>query len=225
MASISGDFSTNLVAHWEFENNGEDSTANNKDLTLANSPSYVTGKIGSNAISFNGTNQYASIGSFAYSNPFTINLWVNERARVDGLGNPATANVIIYSSVDYCEVVSDNGNVTFAGAGNAWVDTGIDLTLQTWTMLTFVNTTSGLDVYANGTKVYDGADYLDPLTGTFYLGTWKNQAGWAEIYLDAVSVWSSTLSGTDISTLYNSGTGIPYSAASTSWTPKISFFM
>ncbi len=213
MATISGDFSTNLVAHWEFEDNVLDSTAADKDLTAANSPSYITGKIGSKAISFNGTNQYVYRGSFNYSRPFTINLWVRETTQTGDGSNPGLDNLVFYSSVDYCEASLSGGSLYFAGVGNAWVDTGIDVSLNTWTMLTFVAQSSGgMDVYKNGTKVYDGADNLDPLTGTIYFATWKNVSGWAAIDLDAISVWSSALSSTDVTTLYNSGSGIPYAA-------------
>jgi hypothetical protein len=81
---------------------------------------------------------------------------------------------------------------------------------NTWTHLVFVGTSTGTTLYANGTAVssltnsiplprkYFGADYVTSTGNTldYMLGT-----------VDEVVIFNRALSGTEISTLYDAGTG------------------
>jgi len=72
------DISTGLVGWWKFdEGSGSsafDSSGNGNAGTLVGSPGYGAGKIGQDALSFNGSSQYVSVGNVG--NIQTISYWV-----------------------------------------------------------------------------------------------------------------------------------------------------
>jgi hypothetical protein len=82
-ATISGDFGTNLSAHWTFDTDGTDSTANNNDLTNNASVSFTcTGARNGCASFVSGTNEYLSITDALQTGldldgDFTISFWID----------------------------------------------------------------------------------------------------------------------------------------------------
>src|SRR3990167_9554249 len=66
-----------LVGYWAFdEGSGTtagDSSGNGNNGTLVNGPTWTTGKVGSGALDFDGTNDYVA-GS---SNSFAVSIWMN----------------------------------------------------------------------------------------------------------------------------------------------------
>ncbi len=72
------DMSGNL-ALWHFNNNGQDSSGNNRNGTLAGNAQYVTtSKFGSHSASFDGAGDYVSLGNNALGNlgNFTLSAWI-----------------------------------------------------------------------------------------------------------------------------------------------------
>ena len=74
------DITTGLAGHWKFDEtsgtSASDSSGNNNTGTLTNSPTWTTGKINS-ALSFDGVNDYADIGTMNVSGSgITIAAWV-----------------------------------------------------------------------------------------------------------------------------------------------------
>ena len=60
--------------------------------------------------------------------------------------------------------------------------------------------------------------FVDATSGGFGLGAFRSNSSssayWSGL-IDEVGVWKSTLSGSDISSLYNGGTGIQYPFSAT----------
>jgi hypothetical protein len=83
------DFTTNLVASWQFENDFLDYTANNHDATKTGTVNFATGKVG-NAADFIGVFDLLTVADsddFSFTDgitdlPFSISFWVN----IDVLG-------------------------------------------------------------------------------------------------------------------------------------------
>jgi hypothetical protein len=82
--SIAGNASADLVAHWKLDegsgNTVYDSSTSGNDGTLQGNPAWVTGKIGSGAISFDNTDDIVIVGdnpSLDIEDALTISLWVN----------------------------------------------------------------------------------------------------------------------------------------------------
>lgn len=96
MAAIpaSGDITTGLVGWWKFDE-GSGSTAADSSVTgltgnLVNSPSWVTGKIGPYALSFNGSTNYVRMtstpSSFDFANTtFTVSAWFKSSSAATGI--------------------------------------------------------------------------------------------------------------------------------------------
>ena len=82
--SIAGNASADLVAHWKLDegsgNTVYDSSTSGNDGTLLGNPAWVTGRIGSGALSFDNTDDIVIVGddpSLDIEGALTISLWVN----------------------------------------------------------------------------------------------------------------------------------------------------
>ncbi len=215
----------NLVAYWSFDGgSGTDLTPHGYNATGSSNvnygPSY--GKI--NGGSSFGGNSYISVPSgiysnFSGSNNFTINLWANisntnGASIYNGTQNPGAGN---------CYQIGMG-----VGSGNAYgfrkqcgsseigiTSTAPTMSVGTWYMVTWTYDGSNQRIYINGSQA------ASPVADAF-LQTASAQAqfgvefangtsyGWYNGSLDEISIWSVALNQTQITTLYNSGTGLQY---------------
>ena len=166
---------------------------------------YATGKIG-RGWKFNGSNAYLTNNAGSLPVPWTLSLWINRQ-------NAAAVSAGLMSDgANSLKLEQYNGTrqvgLTVFGVGDYTF--GYATPLNTWTHLVIVGTSTGTTLYANGTQVgsltnsiplprkYFGADYVTS-TGNildYMLGT-----------VDEVIIFNRALSTTEISTLYNAGTG------------------
>jgi len=190
-------------------------------LTNNNTVTTTTGKQGTTA-SLNGTNQSLTLASFSVSNPLSIGFWIKEITRVD-TPDPADANMLFFSDVQFAEASLDNGELKHADKnGSAWRATGVSITVDTWTHIIYASDTNAIEIFKNGVSVYtaSGANLgFANFANGFTLGAWENppSKGWADIDLNQVVVWSKKLNSTNASDLYNGGTGIPFEASASSF--------
>ena len=73
-----GDIDYNLVGHWMFENNVNDSSDHGNDGLISGDPEFVTGMVGINALAFDGDMDYITIAEspdFSMTS-FTLAAWV-----------------------------------------------------------------------------------------------------------------------------------------------------
>lgn len=90
---ISSDITTGLVGYWNFDEGSgttaADSSGNNNTGTLVNGPTWVAGKIGSGALSFDGASGYLNVANSTglTLDEFTVSAWVKT-------SNLATAYII-----------------------------------------------------------------------------------------------------------------------------------
>jgi hypothetical protein len=74
-----------LIAHYEFENNANDSSGNVNHGTEIGGITYADGLLGQ-AASFNGADSYIEVpdsSSLEFTNTITVNAWVNVSADTD----------------------------------------------------------------------------------------------------------------------------------------------
>jgi hypothetical protein len=206
-------FLTNLAAYYKLDEasgNAVDNVSGNNG-TVAGATYYVTGKIGT-AYQFAGTGGITlpnnSITTFGTSD-FSINMWVYLTS-VDGtngalIGGQSNAFALVIQGADKSLRVQ---KVNVAAGGQS----STPLTLNTWQMITVTSngTTGSVNYYINGVSAgsstfsqsYTGAsNYIGTSTGTVTSPTGK---------IDEVGYWKKVLSSTDITTLYNSGSGKTY---------------
>ena len=119
-----------LVGHWTFDDGSGttavDSSGNGYNATLVNGVSWVTGKVG-DAISANGTNQYASIPAINLSgtSAVTVAMWVNRTYSTVGSHtlfenstnfNSSTTGFGVYPDDNTCNgiMIGVHGNVGYS---------------------------------------------------------------------------------------------------------------
>lgn len=165
---------------------------------------YANGKVG-RGWKFNGSNTYLTNNASSLAVPWTLSLWVNRQNAPSlsaGLLSDGTRSI----KLEQYNATRQVGMTVF-GVGD--YNFGYATPLNTWTHLVLVGTSTGTSLYANGTLVgsltnsmplprsYFGADFL---TGTGVLDYMSGT-------VDEVIIFNRALTTTEISTLYNGGTG------------------
>lgn len=221
---------TDLRAYIDFSANSNDLTGNGYNGSDVNSPAYTGGVL--NLVG--SSNQYVLFpnGLIPWgTNALTINYWFKfDTAQTD----KAT-----------CLMVARTGkgvNLYRGGTGGGdWVQSkpnvadisyvvGAD---TNWHMFTYVFRSSGtgMEMYIDGSSVNTGtntANLVDPDGDTIPLGAYKSggtiQAGWYPTgKAKHLGIWTKSLTTTDITNLYNSGTPLPYEATGVVSSPTITY--
>lgn len=225
----------NPVAHWTCDEEGGvryDSTANDYDLTDTNTVLYTTGLRG-NACDFEATNsEYLSISNTPLvptgSSSRSITGWIN----LESLNTAYGYNVVLDYGTDS---VNQEFNLLHSTQGTGattddrfFMDkysSGVQgdlqaLSLATWyfTAITYNGTT--IRWYLNGTQVGStSAGTINTASGDVSIGrrgAGAQNVGFFDGLIDEVSVFSTALSSSDITQLYNGGAPLAYSATPTS---------
>jgi hypothetical protein len=238
MATVSGDLSTGLVAYWKLDeaSGTREDIHSTYDLT-ANGTGGVgsaTGKIGDYAADFEaGDSDYLSrtdaLG-IASTDQFSISMWVKMESTGTTQQTPFSFNVNngttdqqIYADIG---VAGSNVIRLIDAPGNAasYTWSGIDTTNWHHLVFTYKPSTSsnGLKIYIDGTNVASatsGGTVNAVTASTFTLGASVFGGGYPPFgryfdgLIDEVGVWNTELTSGNVTTLYNSGDGIPYASA------------
>lgn len=238
--------STNLVSCWELqETSGArvDSHGTN-DLTDNNTVGYGVGHILTNAADFEQTNsEYLSIADASQTgldgmSDLSFSFWFKLESTSDygtyvsKWGNStATYSFLVRQAIGDLDTMAVYvGDGTNVGGGNI---TGLALSLATWyhAVVTFDSSTGDIKLYINNVLKGTIASSVTGIANTspdFMLGVADNggtPAWFLDGMLEQVCIWSKVLTSTEITDLYNSGSGIPYDAnGGVAFTPKIMIF-
>ncbi len=223
------DLNEGLIAYYDFEEtsgNLLDVTGNGHDGTNNGATRGVSGKV-NNCYSFNGSNNYISLGSAnaivgGLSN-ITVSLWINPN-QIDYRGliftssngiNPNDDSVVIQfwevnNSIDvsfHKDGGGDIGNVSHSSD---------QLVQGTWYYLSAVLDEDSVKFYINGIKVESNArtyqDGLNTTTNTLVFGRLGSYSTYYfEGLMDEAGIWNRALSTEEVLRLYNSGQGLSYS--------------
>lgn len=201
---------TNLVSYYKLDTSSADSVGSNNGTDTAITYSYANGKIQGGA-GFNGTSSNINIGSSAtlQNSTFTYAAWINPTSLSSG--NP---NIISGpGGFPALRIKTDGGvkrlnllkqGVTDLCEGTSAINTGT----YTHIALTYNNSTGAYVFYINGSVDKSGTISTQTWTfGTTYLGNASGE--YWNGSMDEVGIWSSVLSASDITALYNSGNGLP----------------
>lgn len=198
-----------LLARYDFSNNVLDQSGNNRN-GLANTALFTKDRFGNSnsALSFNGVNQYVTLGNWFNYQEFTISFWVNAGAT---------------QTNDYAELIDNNhtqfrswfaqqdntsNNLYYFGAyGSPRGDVFFNLT-STWNHLTFVKGAGLVKVFLNGklvnTATHGGTITYDG-TQNLILGAWYASGGFARFWkgsMDDLKLYNRALSDTEITTIF-----------------------
>jgi preprotein translocase subunit Sec61beta len=211
---------TGLVSYWEFEEASGtrvDSHGSN-DFTDNNTVGQGTGKQGSCADFEASNSEYLSksLGStgLELTTSFSVAFWY--KPEVVGLQ-------AIYQSgtnSNFWVIQTFQGKIFFTEDNIADYTTPASvLTAGTWVHVVVTkdgDSASNLKIYINGSlnSTHSCGTVSSP-TGTARVGAYGTTGSpqrFLDGLLDETGVWSRALTSTEVSTLYNSGSGIPYDA-------------
>jgi len=218
--------STSLISYYKLDESSgvADDAIENNDGTVSGAVTRdVTGKIGKayNFTNSDGMVAIADGGDFS-RNPGTQNFSVQAWIKLTSAGaswdsvfmdrNTANSSLAFYirTSTSPCKL-SCGG----AGGDGGWrIDGDTTLSSATWYHVVLVVDGTTAKVYLNGSE--DGSDvgftaYTASGSGST-IGRWRG-SGWEHpMYgvIDEVAYWSRALTTTEITTLYNSGSGLAY---------------
>lgn len=211
----------NLVGYWKLDEssgNAADSVGTNTGVNT--DVTYQAGRINNGAL-FNSTTDKILFGSVPVtadtSQSATYNIWFKTsstaRQTIMSFGDSAT-NKGFFVEINQA---TTNGFVTIDWAGFNGRTSAINVADGFWHMCTVVLSTTVASLFIDATQI--GATFTN---GSLQiLGTGDNGRALGErLYMDSTDrmqgmldefgVWSRALSGTEITTLYNSGGGLQY---------------
>lgn len=212
----------NLISYYTADNTPNDSkgTANG---TLVNGTTYGTGII-NQGFSLDGVNDYINFGNnldFSGLTPFSFNFWVNP--------NGATANQVFFSKYDgtkgYLIRKAANGNylnIAILSTGSNYMSissNSIAIPSGSYSMIsvTYSGTPniSSFKMYINGvsdtlTSVYNSFTTSASNSSDFLIGCLSTNSYFYAGKIDEAGVWNRVITATEVTELYNSGSGKQY---------------
>jgi len=214
--------SGNLVAHYKFDSNANDSSSNNNNITNVNSVTFNTTdyKRGSAAASFNGSNYFeiANDGKFSPDN-LTVALWIKPKTstvyqsisscRASGPFKGWMLYISPISAGNNLEIWSSTDGTNFTGQVSLYNNFG---SLNTWVHLAFTlnKSTSALIVYINGTAFTTTTlGYTNNTATNLRIGAGANETS-AQFFLsngtlmDDFRIYNKVLTDSEINTLVSS---------------------
>ena len=203
-----------IVGDWELYNaTANDSSGNNNNGTLMNSPTWVQGDTPSGAgysLSFNGTNQYVQIPDSPFlrvGKPyFTFSVWI----KPSSLSGCAGPNCIIFNKENSYEWGLDNvGNLYWAIAnvtpGWSWINSNVVVSAGVWTNLAMTYDGTNVRIYKNGvlasTQAASGL-VSDPTNDYLRIAARSGPGSFFAGSIDEVRIYSQALTAAKIGKLY-----------------------
>ena len=224
------DITTGMVGHWKFDETSgttaTDSSGNNNTGTLTNSPTWTTGKIGG-ALSFDGVNDYADIGTMDISGSgITIAAWVKADSFLSAIDTRfiskanSTAEQGHYWMLGQTNSGGDKLRFRLKAGGSTQtlIASSGDLPINTWfhAIATYDGTTMRL--YKDGIEVGSVAKSGTINTDTTIpanIGRNPDGSNHMDGTMDDVRIYNRALTSADISALYAYTGGPPDTQAPT----------
>jgi len=206
----------NIISYYKFDSDASDSLGTNNG-TVTGATINSSGKIGS-CYAFSGSSQYITCGTNQMSsgtNGITVSMWVYPTV--------STQKMFVMlnyggSKFSFMQSAVSSNDLLMARYGSTHAYTGTNaLTLNTWNHIIF--TYNGGDLSnVNNYKIYvDSVSKSLSVSGTHggtnsttnYIG--RDADGYYYSgKIDEIGIWSRTLNSSEISSLYNSGSGLTY---------------
>jgi len=211
-----------LLVYYPFEGSlaDESGNGNNGVATVGTDITYTTGKLGQGVSISMGGHGVKATGTTQVNGPKTLCAWINPAAAASGQAMPVFVGGA-GSTVDYYDVepaVSPSAGSCTVTANTLFMDNGacstsaLAVTPGAWNFVCYAYAGSSTTFFVNGgTHVASGAQY-DPYTlaqiaiGSNLLGGSTTEALF-DGSMDEVSVWSGALSVSDMTGIYNGGSG------------------
>ena len=215
----------NLVAYYTGDNTPNDALGNHNG-TLTNGATYGTGVI-NQGFNLDGVNDYVDLGNnlnFDGSTPFSFNMWINPSPLKNTVliskqeGDSTYKGYRIFTTINGrigLSLISD-----YSTNDLLYVRTDpYTLSTEVFSMITVTydgsKNTSGVNIYLNGASVSFGV-LTNNLTGSASntasatIGSQVSISNYFAGVQDEVGVWDRELTASEVTELYNSGSGKQY---------------
>lgn len=224
---------------WHFEGNADDTSGNGNNGTV-NGATIVTGRVGNEAYSFDGSNDYItapSALSLQITGDISIAVWIN----ADSYSQ--YESIIQYANAGESEANNHLYNVTWANSGgdirlfweygggnNVITDFNTNLNTGQWYHIVVVRDASETKahLYVDGTLFGSETYSNNPTGGTtsqLWIGTDGGTSGYFDGTIDEVALWDRTLSSSEVHDLFflQSGSAASGSAPGTNLDDDFTF--
>ena len=204
-------FDSSLVGLWHFNNNLIDSSNISNDLGCTACPDYSSGLLESEALSFNGSDDYINrnlLSEISIDKDFSISGWFNTNSTVLGVifenCNSASNRVGL--------AIRDNSGALQLGFGfyngAAWSSKRVNISTNQWYHFVALNDGGTPRLYLNGIEaITTGGDPAVGGTSKLSIGSRAGTTYFYEGKLEEFAIWKKMLSIDEISDLYESQKG------------------
>lgn len=214
----------NLVSYWKLDEssgNAADAHASNT-LTNNGSTAYAAAKI-NNGADLDGSNDYFSRAAqtWGVANEWSWQLWVKADSFV---GNPrilflstGTSGSSFYNNVTFGiastgSVFFQNYNSTGGTIKNATYGT---LVISTWYHLVGTWDGTTMKLYVDGSEVtltfdVNNSGTMTDTSRAWYIGATNSGTALYDGLLDEIGVWSRAITASEVTSLFNGGSGLAY---------------
>ena len=197
------------IAHWMFEENGNDASGNGHTATLYGTPPYLTGAVGDFGINLNASDRYADCGTFNLGSAFSLTGWykftgTTRRALIANSTYYTPNGFFLYmdGTTGKLTFVTGNGSLTATASSTSGNHTD-----NTWKHFAVVvdKTAGTCNFYVNGvSKTSSSAIRTDFTTNAgVLLGKTTDSNYKLYGHLDDARIYDYKLSASDISDIYN----------------------
>lgn len=213
---------TNLVSYWELEESSGtrvDSHGSN-DLTDNNTVLSATGIQGDGADFESSNSEYLSTSSgsgfVSGAGARSVSLWVKYETSPGTAEMSIISNGVFTTSQEFTIKTFTNNKIIVDTNGSALaVSSTLSWSTGTWyhIVVTYNGTTG--TIYRDGSSVGTGTATLSTTSPEDFIIGGRNPASpynFVDAVIDEVGYWSKALTSTEVTDLYNSGAGLPYSA-------------
>jgi hypothetical protein len=220
---------TSLFAYYKLDEssgNASDSSGNGYTLTNNGTVTYTTGKINNGALfdntigknlDYNGNLGFAGGGTRTYAcwvnvSSFSATGYILDNTTTTAGSGSANKRFILYSENDskIHMYAGTNEVLTSALSTGTWYFVVVTQNGTTWEL--FLNGTS------QGTTSMGSATISD---NSFRIGESHAGGGAGKSTTDEVGIWGRVLTSSEITSLYNSGTGLSYPFTTSTFVPRI----
>lgn len=236
--------STNLVSVYEFKDGalGTDSHGSN-DLTEVNTPTFSSIIQGGGVDLDRASSEYLTINdnaSLSITGDISFSFWLNvgtdpgagEIYNIFNKGNTGAASARSYGSILYESGGSSILRFFYWDSDGTSRAEGTDVVLASGGLYHVVMradvSTPTCDIYINGsssaTISTSNATSINDTTDPFRIGTSESASNFYDGQIGQFCIWNKHISTSEISDLYNSGSGIPYESTGTPFVPKVTIF-
>lgn len=230
----------NLVSYWKLDETSgtrADSHGSNS-LTDNNTVTYATGKINNSASFDDANSEYLSIADASqsgldFTSDFSVSCWVKPKQTPNGGGNPdigifykwgasQAAYGMYYGYIGGAPKIRFNG-YTSGGGSNYSFDWTVTLSTSSYSHIAFryTQSTTKCELWINGSSQGEvlNASYTGSsnTTGAFSISSLGSGVQWYwDGEIDEFGIWNRVLTGAEVTSLYNSGSGLTYPFSTTS---------